>query len=63
MSTIMPQGELMRRAVAWIDEQQAETGKSLAVLLDMAALRFNLSPNDAMFLENFFREQRDIPRD
>ena len=63
MSTIMPQGELMRRAVAWIDEQRAETGKSLAELLDMAALRFNLSPNDATFLENFFREQRDIPRD
>lgn len=62
MATIMPQGELMRRAVAWIDEQRAETGKSVGALLDMAALRFNLSPNDAAFLENFFTEQRELPK-
>jgi len=28
MTTILPQGELMRRAVTWIDGQRAETGQS-----------------------------------
>ena len=63
MTTILPQGELMRRAVKWIDEQRAETGKSVTALLDMAALRFNLSPNDATFLENFFKEHQEFPKD
>lgn len=62
MATIMPQGELMRRAVTWIDAQRSETGKPFAALIDQAAMRFNLSPKDADFLTSFFKE-REATRD
>ena len=57
MATIMPQGELLRRAIKWIDEHRGQTGDSLATLVDKAAMNFNLSPNDAHFLNNFFKER------
>jgi len=63
MTTIMPQGELMRRAVKWIDERRAQTGQPLPGIIDMAALQFNLSPKDSVFLEKFFREHQEIPKD
>jgi len=63
MTTILPQGELMRRAVTWIDGQRAETGQSYAALIEAAALRFNLSPKDADFLQSFFKEQREARQD
>jgi len=63
MTTIMPQGELMRRAVKWIDERRAETDQSLTGIIDMAALQFNLSPKDAFFLEQFFKERQESPKD
>ena len=59
MATIMPQGELMRRAVAWIDEHHARTGEPFASLVDQAAMNFNLSPKDAAFLTGFFKERAD----
>lgn len=62
MATIMPQGELMRRAVAWIDTQRAATDQPLSALIDEAALRFNLSPKDTDFLVGFFKEQREAPQ-
>ncbi|MFP5259459.1 MAG: hypothetical protein ACLGQH_10600 [Acidobacteriota bacterium] len=61
MATIMPQGELTRRAVKWIDEQRGLTGKPFAPLIDEAAMRFNLSPRDTEFLTGFFKE-REEPR-
>jgi len=57
MATIMPQGELLRRAVRWIDERRSNTDESLATLIDTAAMNFNLSPKDAHFLNNFFKER------
>ncbi len=59
MATIMPQGELMRKAVAWIGERRKETGESLSVAVEKAAMRFNLSPNDVEFLKKFFTEQAE----
>ena len=59
MATIMPQGELMRRAVQWIDEHQGDAGKSVAALIEQAAVRFNLSPKDAEFLVGFFKEREE----
>lgn len=53
MTTVMPQGELMRKAVAHVSEGLAE-GKNLGGLLDDAAMRFNLSPKDCEFLKKFF---------
>ena len=61
MATIMPQGELLRRAVKWIDEQRGLTDKPVAALIDAAAMQFNLSPKDATFLGGFFKE-REEPR-
>ena len=61
MATIMPQGELTRRAVKWIDEQRELTDKPFAALIDQAAMQFNLSPRDTEFLTSFFTE-REEPR-
>ena len=60
MTTIMPQGELMRRAVKWVGDQRAETGKPLAALIDQAAMQFNLSPKDSDFLNKFFTEPQQV---
>ena len=58
MTTIMPQGELVRKAAAYLAEQRAlHTGKSLSALLDEAGMRFNLTPLDAAALERLFREE------
>lgn len=59
MGTIMPQGELLRRAVTWIDAQRHETGKAPAELIDTAAMRFNLGPKDVAFLTEFFKKQQE----
>lgn len=59
MSTIMPQSEMCKKAVAWISDQLRETGKPLAGLVEEAAMRFNLGPKDCEFLQRFFAEQRD----
>ena len=60
MTTIMPQSELTRKAIAWICEMQGEKGaKSLSALMEDAAARFNLSPKDVEFLQRFFKEKQD----
>jgi len=63
MATIMPQGELLRRAVRWIDDQRSETGEPFPALINKAAMNFNLSPKDADFLVGFFKEREETPRD
>ena len=62
MATIIPEGELLRRAVVWIDTQRSETGRAASDLIDQAALRFNLGPKDTEFLVGFFKEQREADR-
>ena len=60
MAVPLPEGELLRKAVRWISEQQESVPRpSLAKLLDEAGMRFNLSPKDSQFLQNFFREARE----
>lgn len=60
MTTIMPQSELTRKAIAWICEmQEEEDAKSLSALMEDAAARFNLSPKDVEFLQRFFKEKQD----
>jgi len=54
MSTVMPQSELMRKAVGWISEQRA-AGASLAKALEEAGMRFNLGPKEQEFLRDFFK--------
>ncbi|MDL2317349.1 hypothetical protein LJC59_09850 [Desulfovibrio sp. OttesenSCG-928-A18] len=58
MATIMPQSELLKRAVAFISESRKDApGTPLGRLLDEAAMRFNLSPVDGAALERLFREE------
>ena len=48
MPTIMPQSELVRKAIAYLNEEHKRAPrKSLSSLLDEAGMRFNLTPVDA----------------
>lgn len=62
MPTIMPQSELLRRALRYVnDTKQDYPNKTLPQILDEAAMRFNLSPVDAEALHRLF--QPDNPSD
>ncbi len=57
MSVILPEGELLRRAAAWICEERAQRPeRSLFSCLDEAGMRFNLGPADQRSLGEFFRD-------
>ena len=59
MTTIVPQGEDLRKAVKWIsEERQSEPQKKLAKLVEEASVKFDLSPADGEFLFMFFKEQK-----
>lgn len=64
MTTIMPEGENIRKAVKWISgELQDNPNKSLQKLVNDAVLRFDLSPKDAEFLTSFYRkDSTNIPK-
>lgn len=58
MSTIIPAGELVKKAAEWIAESRSlNSEKSVAALLDEAGMRFNLTPLDAQALERIFSEK------
>jgi len=58
MSTIVPAGEDIRRAVRWISENLAENpDQSRIKLIEQAVFRFDLSPLDTEFLINFFHKK------
>jgi hypothetical protein len=60
MTTIMPQGEDLRKAVKWIsEERQSSPQRKLAKLVEEASIKFDLSPVDGEFLFKFFKEQKD----
>ena len=55
MSTVMPTGEDIRRAVKWISENLAtDPAQSRLKLIEKAVFKFDLSPLDTEFLINFF---------
>ncbi len=51
MPTVMPEGELVRKAINWILEMRKDDPRPLAVLIDEAAMRFNLGPKDCESLK------------
>ena len=51
MATIMPQSELARKALVWISQERAESGKPVSRLIEEACVRFNLGPKDAEYLQ------------
>ena len=56
MPTIIHQSELVRRALIFLDEERGRCPeKQVAILLDEAGMRFNLSPAEAACLERLFR--------
>jgi hypothetical protein len=58
MSTLMPAGEEIRKAVQWISDAMAtDPGQSRAKLIEQAVFKFDLSPLEAEFLLNFFRKK------
>ena len=58
MTTIHPQGENIRKAINWIsEERQAGTATSNNRLVEQAAVKFNLSPNEVEFLAKFVKEE------
>ena len=57
MAQIQPKGEKMRQTVKWISEKLKENeNRSVSALIQEAALRFNLSPKEEIFLRAFYEE-------
>jgi len=60
MSDILPEGEDLRRAVRWVSGSlQENVGQRVQVLVQEAIFKFDLSPKDAEFLLNFFRQRKE----
>lgn len=58
MPTIMPKSELVRKAIAFINDQLREDPqRNLHDLMNEAGMRFNLSPRDTMELEHLCRNR------
>lgn len=57
MTTVIPQSELIKRAIDWICEKQIATDNPAArcKAIEEAAARFNLGPLEEEFLERFFK--------
>jgi hypothetical protein len=54
MSSMMPEGAAIRKAVHWISKMREEGNIPLPTLIEQACVRFNLSPKDSEFLNRFF---------
>ncbi|MFH1673712.1 MAG: hypothetical protein ABIF87_09865 [Pseudomonadota bacterium] len=55
MTTIMPEGENIRKAVKWISElRKDDPSLTLDKLVEEACTKFDLSPKKANYLLGFF---------
>ncbi|SDB23188.1 hypothetical protein SAMN05660653_01137 [Desulfonatronum thiosulfatophilum] len=52
--------EPIKQAVSWIDTERRESAKSMTMLLDEAATRFNLGPQDWQFLRRLFVDSDSV---
>ena len=60
MTTIQPDGEMIRKAVKWIsEERQTDQSKKHQQMIEEAAIRFNLSPMEVEYLNNLLKEDKD----
>ncbi len=58
MSTIIPEGDDIKKAVQWISEERKyNPDKQPGKLVEEASLKFDLSPSDAEFLTRFLKEE------
>lgn len=59
MTTIIPEGEDLQRALKWISSHLDENpNQSLNKLVEKAVFTFDLSPKDADFLLNFYSKKK-----
>ena len=59
MTTVMPEGDAIRKAVKWISAHiEEKTSLQLKGLVQDAVLRFDLSPKEAEFLQEFYRKSK-----
>ena len=58
MSSMIPEGAAIRKAVQWVSKMRQEGKAPLSSLIDQASVRFNLSPKDSDFLIRFFSEEK-----
>ena len=57
MSSLLPPGEAVRKAVAFVAEtRKTEPARSLDSILDEAGMRFNLTPLDGEALRRLFSD-------
>lgn len=55
---LKPEGEAIRNAVKYISELRIESPASdIKKLIEQACLKFDLTPKDAAFLTQFYKEQ------
>ncbi|WP_448382113.1 hypothetical protein [Desulfosoma sp.] len=55
MTTVMPEGEAIRKAVKWVSScVQESPDKPVQKIVHEAILRFDLSPIEAQFLMDFY---------
>lgn len=60
MSTILPEGEDLRRAIKWISAHlQENPDKALGPLVQEAIFKFDISPKDSEFLISFYRKAKE----
>ncbi len=60
MSNITQKGDAIRSAVKWISDcRQDDPSSALDQLLETAAVKFNLSPKETIFLSRFVKEKGD----
>lgn len=59
MSTIIPEGENIQRAIKWVSINFEENeNQPVQQLVQKAVFKFDLSPKDAEFLAGFFRNHK-----
>jgi hypothetical protein len=62
VTSVMPEGDAIRKAVKWISAHLEEKpGFSAQKLVQEAVLRFDLSPKEAEFLLEFYRKVKTEP--
>jgi hypothetical protein len=58
MASTLPEGEEIRKAIKWISEmRETQPDRKLSKLVEEAALKFDLSPQQTDFLYNFFTKK------
>ncbi len=58
-STLIPQGENLRRAIQWISDQQKHDARTI----EAASIQFDLTPVEEAFLFRHFQAEKSVQPD